>query len=236
MRLQYYSERAQAAGRIAVIDMSDHREQREIMFEGLPHAQLFAREVHGTHDGRWQSFPFLYNLSMLWLEYLQPRAAWLVAKDRPATWDWAFCGTVDHERYAHRREVALSLLVQRWPDLRGVVLRQESFHDVLSVLQSVRLGLDLAGVGEVCFRLHECLALGTPVWRPFASKVVLPEGLRDVVVADPQDLRVADVDAVRAIYARHYAPRAAATWLLEHLDPSVDSYSVSPLALYPGAR
>lgn len=103
-------------------------------------------------------------------------------------------------------------------------MAQETFSDVLRVLQSVRFGLDLAGVGEMCFRLHECLLLGTPVWRPLASQVVLPRGLRNVVVRDPADVRVTDVDSVRAIYAQHYAPRAAATWLLERLDAAPDQY------------
>lgn len=227
MRLQYFCDRAQAATHVAVIDMSDHRDQREVAFEALPNAQLFAREVHGAQEGAWRSFPFLYNLSMLWLEYLQPQGTWLVREDRQTAWDWAFCGTVDHERYAHKRELAIALLGKRWPHLRGAVLGQQSFRDVVIALQSVRFGLDLDGVGEMCFRLHECLALGTPVWRPLSKQVVLPQGLRDVVVRDPEDVRVTEVDAVRAIYAQHYAPRAAAAWLLQRLDFAPDQYSIS---------
>jgi len=235
MRLQYFCELAQAAQQVAVIDMSDHRERREVAFEALPNAQLFAREVHGERQGKWRPFPFLYNLSMLWLEHTQAEQGWLTRENRPQSWDWAFCGTVAHERYGRRRELAISLIAERWPQMRGAVLGQETFEKVIAVLQSVRFGLDLPGVGELCFRMHECLALGTPVWRPLTGKVALPPGLEGVVATDPEQLQIRDVDAVRAIYAEHYGPRAAATWLLEKLQ-NADQYwiyqatNIAPIA------
>lgn len=234
LRLEYFCELAQNAKQVAVLDMSDHRERREVAFEALPGVQLFAREVSGDADGRWRPFPFLYNLSMLWLEHTQDEDGWLQRTARPNTWDWAFCGTVDHERYGGRRQLAISLLAERFPHLRGIVLGQEKFQQVLSVLQSVRFGLDLPGVGELCFRLHECLALGTPVWRPLAGSVSLSSGLESVVSSDPEALRNHSVDEVRAIYAEHYGPRAAARYLLERL--ATDQYwmyqatNIAPIA------
>ena len=226
LRLGHFIARAQAAGRVAVIDMSDSCEQREVVFDAMPNVQLFAREVHGSGDGRWQALPFLYNFTMLWLEYTRPKEQWLVAENRPQQWDWAFCGTIDHERYGRRRELAIALLAKRWPELRGVVMGQLSFQQVLVVLQSVRAGLDLPGVGELCFRMHECLALGTPVLRPLSPNVSLPAGLAAVVVADPSDLPDCNVNHVRAVYAEHYAPIAAARWLLAAMGLQEDQYSI----------
>lgn len=225
-RLHYFVERAQAAPRVAVIDMSDVHGPRECAFEALPHVQLFAREVHGSREGAWQSFPFLYNLAMLWLEYLRPTTEWLVEKDRPQQWDWAFCGTIAHERYARKREAAIAVLASRWPELRGTVISQVSFRDVLGILQSIRFGLDLQGAGQLCFRLHECLALGTPVWQPLPSDLHLPAGLSSVLFADPANAPSTDVASVRAIYAQHYGPAAAATWLLQRLDEAAHQYSM----------
>jgi len=227
-RLQRYRQRAAAAERTLVLDMSDRRQFREVVFEELPNVQMFARESLGDHTERWRPFPFLYNLPMLWLEYLQPETSWLVREGRSKEWDWVFCGTIQHPRYEHRRELAIDLLARRWPDLRGLVISHESYQDVLGALQSARAGLDLPGLGEVCFRLHECLALGTPVWRPFANEVALPPGLGDVIVKDPKDLRITEVDDVRDLYQQHYAPRASATWLLERLEAAPSGRRAAP--------
>ncbi|MFT7534680.1 MAG: hypothetical protein ACI85K_000629 [Hyphomicrobiaceae bacterium] len=226
-RLQFLCDRAQAASRVAVIDMSDHGCYREPAFEALPNAHLFAREVHATDDGAWRPFPFLYNLAMLWAEYTRPQSQWLVTERSTKTWDWVFCGTLAHERYGRKREAAIQVLAERWPELTGAVLAQIPFHEVLCALQSVRLGLDLPGVGELCFRLHECLAVGTPVWRPFTRHVALPAGLQDIVIADPSEASVSDPEAVRAIYAERYAPMAAARWLLAGIDAPPDQYSIT---------
>lgn len=237
-RLKFMSELAQAASRVAVIDMSDHGSFRESAFERIPRAHLFAREVRGTSDGAWQPFPFLYNFVMLWLEYTQPQSHWLLA-DRPSpTWDWAFCGTLTHERYGLKRQAAIQVLAQRWPELLGAVLSQKPYDEVLGALQSVRFGLDLPGVGEMCFRLHECLAVGTPVWRPLAGDVALPPGLSGAVFADPgaRDLGNLSAEAVRATYTEHYAPIAAARWLLAAIDAQPDQYcmyqatNIAPIA------
>ncbi|MFT4515747.1 MAG: hypothetical protein ACI91B_004466, partial [Planctomycetota bacterium] len=225
-RLQFLCERAQAASRVAVIDMSDHGSYREPAFEALPNTCLFGREVSDTDTGAWRPFPFLYNFVMLWLEYTQPQSKWLVAERSNKAWDWAFCGTLAHERYGQKRKAAIEVLARRWPELTGGVLAQIPFSEVLGALQSVRFGLDLPGVGELCFRLHECLAVGTPVWRPFRRHVALPSGLNQVVVTDPAELSVTDPEAVRAIYAEHYAPMAAARWLLAGIDAQLDQYSM----------
>jgi len=213
-RLQWFCERAQREGQVAVVDMSDHRHPRELAFEAMPGVTRFAREQVAADGGRWQPFPFLFNTAMLWLEYTRPKQQWWIDV-RPAAWDWAFCGTVDHERYGGERRAQLERLAARWPQLRGLVIGQQSFQDVLGALQSVRFGLDLPGVGELCFRLHECLALGVPVWRPDSGEVSLPDGLSDLVFADPSQAPAIEPAEVRAAYLRHYSPMAAATCLLD---------------------
>ncbi len=72
-RLQYFCERAVAAREVAVLDCSDFGAMREVAFEAIPHAALFARECPAHGDGPWRPFPFLYNHAMLWLETLRPR-------------------------------------------------------------------------------------------------------------------------------------------------------------------
>lgn len=214
-RLRDFCERAARAPAVVVVDMSDERTGREVAFESFPHAALLARECPAAGDGAWRPFPFLHNQTLLWLELLRPRAEWWVepAARRPAH-DWAFCGTVDHPRYGDRRRRALAACGARWPGRTGVVVDRAPFVDVLRTLQSVRFGVDLAGVGELCFRLHECLALGVPVVRPEPLALPLPAGLGDVVAADPDALPACDPHAVRAAYEAHYAPRAAAARLL----------------------
>ncbi len=214
-RLQLALSWASAAPRVVVVDGSDSRAMREPVFEQLPHATLLAREVGRTEQTAWRPFPFLYNPVLLWLEMLRPEQEWLVpAERRTPQWDWAFCGTVDHPRYGDRRRRGLAEVQQGWPGGRGLVTTTASFGDVLRVLQSVRCGLDLPGAGEICFRLHEYLALGVPVLRPSPFGVVLPAGVQRAIVAAPEQLPGLDVDAVRAIYRAHYAPRAAAATLL----------------------
>lgn len=218
-RLAYFAERALGAPRVAVVDMSDATAPREPLFEGMPHARLFARGARAGRDGPWQPLPFLYNDVVLWLER-DPAALGLLGGargGRATAWDWAFCGTLDHPRYGQRRHRALAAVRERWPELRGVVQSGRPFVEVLALLASARLGLDLPGAGDLCFRLHECLALGVPVWRPVATRTELPNGLAGVVVADPARAPADDPDAVRAAYRAHYAPRAAADWLLARL-------------------
>jgi hypothetical protein len=184
-RLQWFCERALRTAEVVVVDMSDRDGPREVAFEAMPHVQRFARELPGGRevDG-WRPLPFLFNTAMLWLEYTRAQQEWWIER-RPEAWDWAFCGTVDHGRYRGRRRERLGQLASDWPALRGLVIGEQPFQDVLGTLQSVRFGLDLPGVGELCFRLHECLALGVPVWRPDPGRVHLPPGLDDLVFADP---------------------------------------------------
>lgn len=214
-RLQLALTWASAAPRVVVVDGSDARALREPVFEQLPNTTLLAREVGRTEQTAWRPFPFLYNPVLLWLETLRPEQEWLVPAERRAPqWDWGFCGTVDHPRYGDRRRRGIAEVQQCWPGGRGVVATTASFGDVLRVLQSVRCGLDLPGAGEICFRLHEYLALGVPVLRPSPFGVVLPVGVHRAIVAGPEQLAGLDVDAVRAIYRARYAPRAAAATLL----------------------
>lgn len=214
-RLEWYCERARAAGAVAVVDMSDRGEEREVAFEAVEHAVLFARECPAAGDGPWRPFPFLFNQALLWLELLRPRREWWIEPAaRRYEHDWVFCGSVDHPRYGGRRREALAALQSRWPERRGLVQSTAPFVDVLRLLQSARFGIDLPGAGELCFRLHECLALGTPVVRPLPAGIALPCGLAEVVADDPTGLRTMDPATVREVQAAHYSPQAAARWLL----------------------
>ncbi|HEX5051831.1 MAG TPA: hypothetical protein VFZ65_08675 [Planctomycetota bacterium] len=214
-RLRFWLEVAQRAPRVAVVDMSDAGGPHEVASELLPQAALFARECARDARGPWRPFPFLYNNVLLWLEHLRPETEWWVpGGQRRFVSDWAFCGTIDHVRYGDRRRRALARAVQRWPRLRGALATQIPFVDVLRVLQATKFGLDLPGAGELCFRVHESLALGTPVLRPEPGSVALAEGLERVVVADPYAWEGNDAQAVRSIYARSYGPGAAAAVLL----------------------
>lgn len=230
-RLEYFCERALRAENVAVVDLSDRGGPREPAFEGMPHVRRFAREVgDGDERGRWQPFPFLFNTTMLWLEYTCPQEQWWV-ENRSQSWDWGFCGTIDHERYGGYRRRRIEELAARWPHLRGAVLVRRPFLDVLGALQSVRFGLDLRGAGELCFRMHECLALGVPVWRPDAGRVQLPGGLSDLVFTDPQEAPQMSPAEVRAGYLCHYGPMAAARWLLDGVQKPIScATSIAPAA------
>ncbi len=214
-RLRFWSELTARVPRVVVVDMSDASAFREVGFEALPHATLLARECAGRGHDRWQPFPFLYNNVMLWVELMRPECEWwFPTSRRRRKWDWVFCGTIEHRRYEGRRQAALERVGQQWPCLRGHVVTQVPFVEVLGILQSARFGLDLPGAGEVCFRVHECLALGTPVLRPEPGRVCLAAGLASVVVGDPSELQGLDAEAVRSVYRASYAPRAAATAML----------------------
>ena len=212
-RLGYLLERASAHERVVVVDTSDLHAPREVAFEMQPHVQLFAREA-GVGE-RWRPFPYLYNTAMLWLEYVCERSMWLTpSRDRRPCWDWVFCGTIDHSRYGGARLAALEEVAAQWPQADGLVRAGVSFSAVVGTLQRARSGLDLPGAGELCFRLHECLALGVPVWRPFGRRLPLPDALRSVVVRESRELPDATAEQVREVYRQHYAPAAAAGYLL----------------------
>ncbi len=214
-RLRWFCERATAARDVAIVDVSDDGGEREVAFEALAHAVLFARECAAAGDGPWRPWPFLHNHTLLWLELLRARDEWWTEPGaRRVEHDWAFCGTVDHPRYRGRRRDALAELQRRWPARRGVVLTAAPFVDVLRTLQSVRFGVDLPGDGELCFRLHECLALGTPVVRPLPARIAVPRGLDGVLARDPELLQPWPADTVRAVYDASYSPRAAAATFL----------------------
>lgn len=218
VQLQRAAEVLARCGPSCVVDMSDAREPHEPLFEALPEVSLFARERAADAPSPWQPFPFLFNSVVLWLERMAPATDWLHAARHPR-WDWVFCGTVDGERYGARRSAAIARIARGYPQLAGAVFGDIGFAQVLAVLHSARFGLDLPGVGDLCFRLHECLSVGTPLWRPFPGDVRLPEGLAPLTFAHPDAAPACSADEVRAIAAEHYSPRAAARWLLERAAP-----------------
>lgn len=214
-RLQRALDLASAGTPVVVFDASDRQGPRETMFEGNAGWTLLARECPLGVEGPWRPLPFLYNNALLWLERMHPRSAWRLAPaDRAYRVDWSFCGTVDHPRYGGSRRRALDELTARRADLRGEVRCDLSFDAVLRQLQSSRLGLDLPGAGELCFRLHECLALGVPVWKPRPGGIEMAPGLEAVVGDDTEHLLRLSPAAVRATYEAHYAPRVCAERLL----------------------
>lgn len=214
-RLRLWLQLAAAAPSLVAIDGSDARSPRETAFEQLPRCTLLARETGLDAGSPWQPWPFLYNPVLLWLELLRPEREWLAPKaTRRPQWDWAFCGTVQHARYGDRRERLLAELQTRWPSLRGTVSTTAPFVEVLQLLQSVRSGVDMPGEGELCFRLHEYLALGVPVLRPWPFGITLPAGVGEAIVQDPASIDGLDCDQVRSIYQQCYAPRIAAEAML----------------------
>lgn len=221
VRLQLWLELAQRCDRLAVVDSADARGPREVAFEALPHATCLAREVGLEGEPAWQPLPYLYNTALLWLERCQPATSWCRSPStRVRRADWAFCGTVQHPRYGDRRQQALAELAARWPHRRGLVIRDAAFGTALAALQSVRYGLDLPGAGQLCYRLHECLALGVPLLRPQPFEIAMPAGLAAVFRASPDDVAPAP-EPVQAAYAAHYAPVRAAEALLHAVATSV---------------
>ena len=220
LRLRRYLDLAAGAQRVVWIDTSDRQAPRERMLAAVPGVQL-AREVPVVGaDPEWQPFPFLYHPNVLWMEHLRARGLWSVtAVSRPRLLDWVFCGLVDDGRYQGRRRALLQDVIARWPAVRGVVPPLGPFRDVLRWLQCSRLMLDLPGCGEICFRLHEALALGVPILRPWPWTVAMADGLEAVRVTDPTQATVPDHDQVLEIYERCYAPRAAARCVLAALQP-----------------
>jgi hypothetical protein len=215
VRLQMWIDLAASMRNVIVVDCSDSHGEREVVFEQMANATLLAREVPLDACSPWQPFPFLYNPVLLWLELMRPEREWLLpASVRKDKWDWAFCGTVNHARYGNERSGLLAEVEQRWPGLRGFRTANSPYIEVLKELQSSRCGLDLPGAGEVCFRMHEYLALGVPMLRPWPFRVTVAKGIERAMITDPQQLGGLDVEAVRAIYREHYSPRAAAEALL----------------------
>jgi hypothetical protein len=213
-RLRRWLDLASRAPRLCVVDLSDAGAPREVAFEALPQATLLFRE-QSARGGPWQPFPYLYNNVLLAVEHLHAEHEWWrPSARRSASVDWTFCGTLHHPRYGDRRLRALATANRRWPTLRGHVAIGAPFVEVLHLLQSTRYCLDLPGAGELCFRLHEALALGTPLLRLGPGRVELPAGLAGVVTCDPERLAPADAETVRDVYRGHYAPRAAAAALL----------------------
>lgn len=221
-----------AAKPVVVLDTSDRDGPREPAFEGLPGAILLAREVAALDPGPWRPFPFLYNPTMLVLERARDAGAWLrPLQARRRGPDWAFCGTIDHPRYGSRRRQAIDAVQQRWPHLRGDVTGGVSFFEALQRLQAARCALDLPGAGRLCFRLHEALALGVPLFAPeFAAAepgneggtnaIVLPAGLEAAMFADPQAAIDGPSEQVLQVYREVYAPAAAVRRLLDEVLPA----------------
>ncbi|MFO1077275.1 MAG: hypothetical protein U1E73_06060 [Planctomycetota bacterium] len=166
------------------------------------------------------------------MQRLRPRHDWWIPPARRrAVLDWTFCGTVDHPRYGGRRAAAIAAIRERWPFLRGDVCERASFADVVGRLQAARACLDLPGAGELCFRVHEALTLGVPLWRPEPFGVHTAPGLEAVIGGDPRALGELDPHAVSAIAESCYSPRAAATALLA----AVESISAADRTAVPGA-
>ncbi len=215
LRLERYLRLAGRGQPTVIVDCSDRQGPREPAFEACG-ATLLAREVSVGDPGPWRPFPFLYHPLLLWLEWTQPRARWFLPQaERRKPWSWVFCGTIDHPRYGGRRIALLNEVVRRWPGVPYVIPPPGSpVGDVLRILQSTGSGLDLPGAGEICYRLHECLALDVPLFRPWDFTVQVPAALAAACVRDPADLAAVAAGAARALYEEHLSPRVAAAALL----------------------
>lgn len=208
---------ARARGAAVVVDGSDACALRPTAFDAIPGLVCLAREVEAdAAPGGWLPFPFLYHPVVLWMEYLRPRSEWFVPLPaRLRRWDWVFCGTLSHSRYGGRRAAAVRAMERRFPRARGLVMPEGCTYDrVLAALQSTGSGLDLPGAGELCFRLHEYLALAVPIVRLEPFTHVVPEGLQRLLRATPDPRDLPSPEEVLATYAECYAPRFAARMLL----------------------
>jgi hypothetical protein len=213
-----------AAKPVVVLDTSDRAGPREPAFEGLPGAILLARESAALDPGPWRPFPFLYNPTMLVLERARDAGAWLrPLQARRRGPDWAFCGTIDHPRYGRRRKQAIEAVQQNWPHLRGDVAGGVSFFEALQRLQAARCALDLPGAGRLCFRVHEALALGIPLfaprlaWSDARDAILWPDALATVRFADPRAALDCPTDHVLEVYRDGYSTAAAARRLTAEL-------------------
>lgn len=213
LRLALWRELAHGSGRTVVVDCSDRRAPGLAeVFASWPRTTCCAREVAaGDRDGAVRPLPFLYNPALLWLEKMRPRDEWVRPRRSPEL-DWAFCGTLQHARYGGARRRLLDEVRARWPALRGATRERCSFLEVLDTLQSARLGLDLPGGGELCFRVHECLALALPILRPWPFEIAMAPGLDRAVVADPAHAPARE--EVQRVYEECYQSRVAAEVLL----------------------
>ncbi|MCC6670442.1 MAG: hypothetical protein IT458_05230 [Planctomycetes bacterium] len=223
---------ARARGAAVVVDGSDACAPRPAAFDAIPGLVRLAREVEAdAAPGGWLPFPFLYHPVVLWMEYLRPRSEWFVPLPvRLRRWEWVFCGTLSHPRYGGRRAAAVRAMEQRFPRARGLVMPEGCTYDrVLAALQSTGSGLDLPGAGELCFRLHEYLALAVPIVRLEPFSHVVPEGLQRLLRATPEPELLPTPEDVLATYAGSYAPRFAARVLLRAAGAGAGSASRAPV-------
>ena len=206
-----------SANAVCVIDGSDKIEPRENAFFSLNNALLLAREVpKGDANSKWIPFPYIYNFLILLLERTRERSSWFIPfEKRRYVWDWVFCGTINHPRYNNRRKILVEEVKRKWPRARFHILKEGSpFTNVLEVIQASLWGLDLPGGGELCFRLHEYLALGVPIFRPWPwSRVVVPEV--EGITSPTIDLknRPSGISILK-VYEDYYVPKKAGEKLI----------------------
>lgn len=217
-RLAAYIEIASRAQQLVVIDCSDQFHPRETAFEAFAGATLLARECPRGGIGPWRPFPFLFNNALLALEHIRDKHVWWVPPERrQQVWDWTFAGTIDHARYGGRRTKAIEEVRLTWPTLRGNLVANGSFFAALRELQASRCALDLPGVGQLCFRLHESLTLGVPLFQQSSFSIHIAPGIDEVIADDPMAAAAISYEQVRRVQAECYSPRAAARFLLEEL-------------------
>jgi len=217
LRLPLFRELAGRARRLAVLDGSDRPAPRSVQVERLAGAALLAREVPLAEAERaWRPYPFLYNMLMLVVERCRPREHWFLPFERRRyLWDWFFGGTIDHPRYGGKRAAWIEELRRAWPAARGRLVQDGSgFKGILAQAQASLWGLDLPGNGELCFRLHEYLALGIPFLRPLPWGIVVAPEVASVCRPEPDPRGRPSGGSVLAVYEQAYCPRAAAQALL----------------------
>lgn len=209
LRLDALRPGLEACRDLVVVDMSDLAEPLHPGFLALPGAKLKREVLPAMLALGIAPFPFLYNPFLLSFDFAIGLDGCRVPPG-PPVWDGWFCGTIDHPRYGGSRQAALEVLVARHPEAHfGIFGGNIDTYENLRQVQRARTMLHPPGRGTLCFRTHEALRFGLPMLCAELPAVVLPAPLRRCFVRDLADELPSRAE-VLDLYARHYAPDAAA--------------------------
>lgn len=216
--------------RLVMVDMSDCGEVLDPFF--AEHGSWrFKRELPLYGFGRstqLHAFPFLYHPALLSVEWtVGLEQVELPLQSRQTRDEIFFAGTLDHWRYFGRRKALVDRFRRRNP--QQTLRLQEggmTCGEIWNELQLAKASLYLPGRGDLCFRLHECAALGVPLVAADELSIQMPDAWQRILPRSCQALRK-PLDML-AFYHKHYHPIRAAQWLL-------DRVGVAPNASMPKA-
>lgn len=201
--------------RLVMVDMSDCGEVLDPFFAAHG-TWRFKRELPSYgFETEVMPFPFLYHPSLLSMEWtVGLERMELPLEARQSRDEILFAGTVGHWRYFGRRRMLLDRIKRRFgAEALRVIEGGMTCVEVWNALQLCRAGLYLAGRGELCFRLHECAALGVPLLAAEELTIQVPDAWRRVFPRSLQELR--QPAEMLAFYHKHYHPIRAAQYLLD---------------------